>query len=148
MAPLTSGLNAEISRLEREGRQFIENESYTVLRERGSAIPVLLNEVGRAREIAFRAVGEGTGNALDLDAFDPGYTHLILWHKQSARVAGAYRLVWTQDVLPTQGIRGLYTSTLFRFAPAFFRSLGPAVELGRSFISPQFHKAYAPLLLL
>jgi hypothetical protein len=53
-----------------------------------------------------------------------------------------------QDILPGSGVRGLYTSTLFRFAPAFFRALGPAVELGRPFISPEFQKDYAPLLLL
>jgi putative hemolysin len=144
----TIELSAEISRLEREGHVVVENESYTVFRERGSAIPALMRETGRAREITFRAAGEGTGKDLDLDAFDEHYTHLLLWHKASGRVAGSYRLAWTQDVLPASGVRGLYTSTLFRFAPAFFRALGPAVELGRSFISPEFQKDYAPLLLL
>jgi putative hemolysin len=144
----TVELRAEIGRLEKEGRVAIENESYAVFRERGSAIPALMREIGRARERTFRAAGEGTGKDLDLDVFDAHYTHLILWHKESGRVAGSYRLVWTQDILPESGVRGLYTSTLFRFAPAFFQALGPAVELGRSFISPEFQKDYAPLLLL
>jgi hypothetical protein len=141
------GLGAEIERLKREGC-VAENESYAVFRARGSAIPALMREIGRAREVAFRATGEGTGKDLDLDSFDASYTQLILWHKESRCVAGSYRLAWTQDVLPASGIQGLYTSTLFRFAPEFFRALGPAVELGRSFISPEFQKDYAPLLLL
>jgi hypothetical protein len=107
-----------------------------------------MREIGRAREVTFRAAGEETGKDLDLDIFDAHYTHLILWHKPSGCVAGSYRLAWTQDILPGSGVRGLYTSTLFRFAPAFFSALGPAVELGRSFISPEFQKDYAPLLLL
>jgi putative hemolysin len=142
------GLNAEIEHLKQEGRVVVENESYAVFRARGDAIPALMREIGRARELAFRATGEGTGKDLDLDVFDASYTQLILWHKASERIAGSYRLAWTQDILPASGMRGLYTSTLFRFAPAFFRALGPAVELGRSFISPEFQKDYAPLLLL
>ena len=141
-------LSTEIRRLERNGCIVVENESYAIFRERGSAIPALLREIGRARERTFRAAGEGTGKDLDLDIFDAHYTQLVLWHKASGRIAGSYRLAWTQDILPKSGVRGLYTSTLFRFAPAFFQALGPAVELGRSFISPEFQKEYAPLLLL
>ena len=71
------GLGAEIERLKREGC-VAENESYAVWRTRGSAIPALMREIGRAREIAFRATGEGTGKDLDLDSFDASYTQLIL----------------------------------------------------------------------
>jgi putative hemolysin len=63
-------------------------------------------------------------------------------------VAGGYRLAWSEDVLTSHGIDGLYTSTLFRFEPAFFEKLGPAVELGRSFVCEEFQKDYAPLMLL
>ncbi|MBV9084100.1 MAG: hypothetical protein JOZ62_15600 [Acidobacteriaceae bacterium] len=54
----------------------------------------------------------------------------------------------TRDVLPVFGVSGLCTSTLFRFTPGFFRTLGPAVELGRSFVPAEFQKDYAPLMLL
>jgi putative hemolysin len=47
-----------------------------------------------------------------------------------------------------QGIRGIYTSTLFRYKPEFLKRLGPALELGRSFVRPEYQKSYAPLLLL
>ena len=138
---------AEISRLEREGRVVIENKSYFVFRERGSALPASCGKSARSRA-DFSRGGGGTGKEIDLDVFDSRYTHVVLWHKPNGRVAGAYRLAWTQDILSTAGPRGLYTSTLFRFDPAFFRALGPAVELGRSFISPEFQKDYSPLLLL
>jgi hypothetical protein len=48
-----------------------------------------MREIGRARELTFRAAGEGTGKDLDLDIFDAHYTHLILCHKPSGRVAGS-----------------------------------------------------------
>jgi putative hemolysin len=108
----------------------------------------MLAEIGRCRELAFREVGEGTGRSSDLDRFDSYYQHLFLWDENSRRLAGAYRLAITSDVLPRFGISGLYTSTLFRFKPAFFERLGPAVELGRSFVLPEYQKNYAPLLLL
>jgi len=73
---------------------------------------------------------------------------LFLWSKSDSRLAGAYRLAVTTDVLSRFGIDGLYTSTLFRFHPEFFRRIGPAVELGRSFVVPEYQKNYASLLLL
>jgi hypothetical protein len=73
---------------------------------------------------------------------------MFLWHKTAQRVAGAYRMAFTADVLPRSGIQGLYTSTLFKFDPRFFERIGPALELGRSFIMPAYQKNYAPLLLL
>ena len=111
-------------------------------------IPSLLREIGRCRELAFRNAGEGTEQHLDLDRFDEHYEHLFLWHKADRRLAGAYRLVVTSDVLPRFGVGGLYTSTLFRFHPDFFRRMGPALELGRSFVMPEYQKNYAALLLL
>lgn len=114
----------------------------------GEQVPNIVREIGRLRELAFRAVGEGSGQALDLDAFDDWYSHLFLWNKQKQEIAGAYRLCATPDVLPGRGIRGLYTSTLFHYKPEFFLRIGPALELGRSFIRPEYQKQFAPLLLL
>ena len=144
----TSGLAAELDRLAKAGGKVLENNTYIVLAEQGKNIPILLREIGRLRELTFRAAGEGTGKGLDLDSFDPYYTHLVLWHKQKGCITGGYRLAWTEDVLPSRGIQGLYTSGLFRFAAGFFETLGPAVELGRTFIRIEFQKDYAPLMLL
>lgn len=110
--------------------------------------PTILFELGRLRELTFRAVGEGTGRELDIDRFDEHYLHLFLWNRNTREIAGAYRLGKTDEIIPRQGISGLYTSTLFSYKPAFFDRLGPALELGRSFIRPEYQKSYGPLLLL
>lgn len=119
-----------------------------VLLARGAEIPRTLHELGRLREAAFREVGEGTGRALDLDAFDEHYLHLVLWSSTERAVVGAYRCAYTEDVLRARGRRGLYTSTLFEYEPEFFGRLGPALELGRSFVVPSRQRSFAPLMLL
>jgi putative hemolysin len=110
--------------------------------------PHLLREVGRLREVTFRQVSEGTGKSLDLDRFDHYYWHLLLWHKTRRELVGAYRAGNTAEILPAVGISGLYTSTLFRYDERLFQKLGPALELGRSFVRPEYQRQYAPLLLL
>jgi len=111
-------------------------------------IPRLLREVGRLREVTFRQVGEGTGKSLDLDRFDDYYWHLLLWHKAKRELVGAYRAGSTAEILPAFGVSGLYTSTLFRYDERLFQKLGPALEMGRSFVRPEYQRQYAPLLLL
>jgi len=111
-------------------------------------IPHILLEIGRLREMTFRAVGEGTGKAVDIDRFDHSYTHLFIWNREKKEVVGAYRLGKTDEIIRQQGVRGLYTSTLFCYKPGFFEHLGPALEMGRSFIRPEYQKSFTPLLLL
>jgi putative hemolysin len=111
-------------------------------------IPLALREIGRLREITFREAGEGTGEPVDLDRFDPHYLHLFLWNKEKREIAGAYRLGEVPKLIDRFGTRGLYTETLFRFRAGFFGQLGPALELGRSFIRAEYQRHYAPLLLL
>jgi hypothetical protein len=111
-------------------------------------IPATLHEIGRLREIAFRMVGEGTGRALDLDRFDASYLHLYLWDREARRIAGAYRLGCTDVLLAAGGPEALYTSTLFRFEKPFLDFLRPSLELGRSFVAPDYQKSIHPLGLL
>ncbi len=129
-------------------RKLCENGEFSVWIGSASELPHVLREIGRLREIAFRGAGEGTGHSRDLDRFDPHYLHLFLWNAATREVAGAYRLGPTPDILPRFGPSGLYTSTLFRFDPRLFERIGPAIELGRSFVRPEYQKQYAPLLLL
>ena len=125
-----------------------ENEEFAVYLARADAIPNTLREIGRLRELTFRGAGEGAGDALDLDRFDPHYLHLFLWSKAAREVAGAYRLGPTAELLPRFGVPGLYSSTLFHLNPELFERIGPALEMGRSFVRPEYQKQYAPLLLL
>lgn len=110
--------------------------------------PVVLREIGRLRELTFRAVGEGTGKALDLDRFDAHYHHLFVLNTVRGEIAGAYRLGRTDRIMTWFGRDGLYTSTLFRYGDDLLKELGPALELGRSFVQPAYQKSYSPLLLL
>jgi len=130
------------------GAELEENRDFKVFVADAARVPDTMAEIGRQRELAFREVGEGTGNELDLDRFDAHYKQLVLWHKQDAQVAGGYRFANTHEVLRTRGPQGLYTTTLFWIDPAFFAHLGPALELGRSFIRRDYQRQFAPLLLM
>lgn len=110
--------------------------------------PALMQELGRLRETAFRAVGEGTGRAQDLDEFDVTYKHLILWNTTKGEIAGAYRLGISDEIVTRHGLAGLYTSTLFDLTPQFLKAFGPTIELGRSFVRPEYQRGFSPLLLL
>lgn len=102
---------------------------------RGTAV---LREIGRLREIAFRAVGEGSGARRDIDRFDPHYEHIVLWDDHDLEVVGAYRLVHAGHALARHGPGALYTGTLFEFGPAMDALWPQACELGRSFVQPRY----------
>ncbi len=111
-------------------------------------VPWTLRELGRLREITFRAVGEGTGGHTDIDRYDRDYVHLIAWHRARSEVVGAYRIGHVDRIVAARGKRGLYTHSLFAYGDRFVRSLGPALELGRSFVSIPYQKDFGALLLL
>jgi putative hemolysin len=129
-------------------RTLAEGGGFRSILFRAEEAPATMREVGRQREIAFRAVGEGTGRKLDLDLFDEHYLHLILWQDEQAEIGGAYRLGPTDEILERHGPRGLYTTTLFRMPPALLAQLDPALELGRSFVIAQHQRSFQPLLML
>lgn len=127
---------------------LVESGDLTVYYGRAEQMPNLLQEIGRLREITFREVQEGTGQAIDLDRFDAHYLHLFLWNRQNREVVGAYRLGRTDRILKALGSAGLYTATLFDYQAQFLREINPALELGRSFIRVEYQKNYSALLLL
>ncbi|WP_413738898.1 lysophospholipid acyltransferase family protein [Sodalis sp. RH21] len=98
----------------------------------------ILRELGRLREIAFRAVGEGSGRRRDLDGYDDSYYHLVLWDPQALEIVGAYRFI------PTAGHAGcyrqdsIYSQSLFHYGQQMDAILGQGIELGRSFIQPAY----------
>jgi putative hemolysin len=125
-----------------------DTREFSVYLAEARQIPFALQEIGRLREITFRAAGEGTGQPVDLDRFDPYYLHLFLWNKEKREIVGGYRMGEVPRILARFGQKGLYTDSLFRFKWGFFGRIGPSLELGRSFIRPEYQRAYAPLLLL
>ncbi|MDK9701059.1 MAG: lysophospholipid acyltransferase family protein [bacterium] len=146
--PITNDILAlEIDRLPRE-RSLVSVREFDVFYAQANEIPYVLGEIGRLREVTFRMVGEGTGNSVDLDDFDQSYTHLFVWNREKQEIVGAYRLGLTDRILMESGKQGLYTATLFRFHPALFSQLSPALELGRSFVRVEYQRVSLALALL
>lgn len=98
----------------------------------------VLREIGRLRELTFRAVGEGTGKRLDVDPYDAWYEHIVLWDAQATRIAGAYRIARGAPLLAAHGLKGLYTASLFRYADDALPRIAEGMELGRSFVAPEY----------
>jgi putative hemolysin len=146
-APPSADLRREIEGLPPE-RRLLENAPYSVWLTTRAATPRLVEEIGRLRELTFRQVGEGTGRATDLDPFDDYYQHLLAWNDGTGEVVGAYRLGQTDAVGPRYRASGLYTHTLFRLGEGFLDEVGPALELGRSFVRHEYQREFAPLMLL
>lgn len=122
-----------------------ELEVYCAPAER---VPNVLQEIGRLREITFREVGEGTGLSIDLDDYDNDYLHLFIWNREKQEIAGAYRLGLVDKLVEKNGVRGLYSRSLFHYKKEFIESIGPAIEMGRSFIVSEYQRSLTSLLLL
>jgi len=131
-----------------QAQRLLQEGSLEVYLAQAGQIPEVLQEIGRLREKTFRAVGEGTGYATDIDLFDAYYEHLFVWHRERSEIVGAYRLARTDVVRRRGGEQSLYTHRLFRYSAAFLDSLGPAMELGRSFVRQEYQRSHSALLLL
>jgi putative hemolysin len=129
-------------------QRLFDSADYAVFYAKAWQMPRLMNEIGRLRELTFRAVGEGTGKALDVDVFDTYYEQLFVWHKTNREIVGAYRLGKTDDILRAFGKQGLYTHTLFKLKKSLFQKMSPALELGRSFVRPEYQRTPFALFLL
>ena len=107
--------------------------------------PNVVREIGRLREITFRAAGGGTGMALDLDDFDTSekcYDQLILWSPEDEEIVGGYRFILCGGVLDDTKNIPLSTSNYFNFTYQFIENYLPnTIELGRSWIQPNFQPA-------
>jgi putative hemolysin len=142
-----STISAEIAQLP-GASCLVEGGAFQVFLAEAHRVPAALGEIGRLRELTYRAVGEGTGRQRDLDSFDDRYLHLFCWDRQRRRIVGAYRIGQTDRIMATAGVDGLYTRTLFRYDERLIARLSPALELGRSFVRAEYQKHYTALLLL
>ena len=98
----------------------------------------VISEIGRLRELSFRAVGEGSMKRRDLDMYDRYYRHIVLWDAAESEIVGAYRIAEVKPILRKLGKSGLYTNTLFELHASFMPVLEQSIELGRSFIQPKY----------
>lgn len=130
-------LKRAIEACERLGQTPDGKQIYLYQRGKQPQAPIL-RELGRLREIAFRAVGEGTGQRRDLDRYDDDYLHLLLWDPGALEIVGAYRLIPTAPLLQQKGVDGLYSHSLFAYGAGMDEILAQGIELGRSFIQPAY----------
>lgn len=140
---------AEIEALKKtEGKMLFHNGNYEVYFTKSDVMPYLMREIGRQREITFRAEGEGTNMPFDIDEYDAYYYHLILWDKEKQKLVGAYRMALGAEVMQKCGVSGFYISSLFDFdseIQPFFRKV---IEMGRAYIIKEYQQKPLPLFLL
>jgi len=139
-----------------ETQQLARSGAFTVFWTEARQAPRLLDRIAVERELAFRAVGEGTGRDRDRDTFDDRYLHLCAWDHTRHELVGSYRLALLDasasapcrkaGAVPSLDM--LYTSTLFHFDRQLADRLSPAMELGRAFIRAPYQKHHAALMAL
>ncbi|GAA0353128.1 lysophospholipid acyltransferase family protein [Bowmanella denitrificans] len=98
----------------------------------------ILREVGRLREVAFRAVGEGSNKRRDIDQYDSHYYHLLLWDNEELEIVGAYRFGDAKQLTADKDGPGLYSASLFDYGQDMDKYFEQGLELGRSFVQPKY----------
>lgn len=118
------------------------NASNQIYIFKGDEKPHLMAEVGRLRELTFRAAGGGTGKSIDVDEFDSGpysYSQLIVWDPAENQLVGGYRFVMVPDTMDSEGQFHLSTSEIFQYTELLKSRYFPfSIELGRSFVQPEY----------
>jgi putative hemolysin len=111
-------------------------------------MPNTVNEIARLREMVFREHNEGSGEPLDTDHFDATYTHLFVMKQDTGQIIGAYRMGQTDKLLADGNLKNLYLHRMFDFGPDFVNRQHPCLELGRSFLIPEYQRSFQGLFLL
>lgn len=138
----------EVETCRKLDKRLLESKNYEVFLAKKEIIPNILKEIGRLREITFRAIGEGTNNPIDLDEFDDYYYHMFLWDNDAKKIAGAYRMGMGCEIYEQYGINGFYLQDLFRFEPELHTMMSQSIEMGRAFIIKEYQQRPMPLFLL
>ena len=138
----------EVAQLRNNDRRLLQSKNYEVFLAPALELKNILHEIGRLREITFRAIGEGTNESIDLDQFDHYYHHMFLWDAQTNQIAGAYRMGLGEQIFKAHGIEGFYLQQLFRFEPELHNMMGTSIEMGRAFIIKAYQQKPMPLFLL
>lgn len=145
--PSVESMRAELDSIRRDYLLFDYGE-FSLYCVPSGVIPNVMQEIGRMREITFRAIGEGTFKEIDVDKFDGFYHQMFLWDNKEEAIVGAYRVGFGDEIMPAHGIEGFYTNTLFRYAPDMASVLEKTIELGRSFIAKEYQRKPNSLMLL
>ena len=150
--PVVAEVVAEVLREEVKGIAedclLFRMKTYEVYCAPSFRVPNVLNEIGRLREITFRAVGEGTNRGIDLDEYDLYYYHLFIWDTEASRIVGAYRVGKGKEIIDRYGMKGFYIHSLFKMRKEMLPILYESIELGRSFVAEAYQRKPLPLFLL
>ncbi len=141
-------IQGEIEKLREKDCRLLQSKNYEVFLAQKKDMPFILNEIGRQRELTFRAIGEGTNKSIDLDRFDDYYHHLFLWDDDDKCIVGAYRMGLGSHIFPQYGIDGFYLQDLFGFEPELYRMMSQSIEMGRAYIVKEYQQKPMPLFLL
>ncbi len=139
---------AEVDALRETNSRLLQSKNYEVFFASAKDIPNIIHEIGRLREITFRAIGEGTNKETDLDKFDNYYHHLLLWDAVAEKLVGAYRMGLGKEIYKKHGIKGFYVQSLFRIEPELHQMMDNTIEMGRAFIIDEYQQKPMPLFLL
>lgn len=129
-----------------EHQCLVKYKSLSTYWLRGVQAPSVVQEIRRLREKCFRLMDEGSGKPMDGDELDFNYLHLLIFDQDTQQIVGAYRMGPT-DELKEQGIP-VYLSAMFKFSGDFVNQRTPCLEMGRSFIIPEYQKSFHGLLML
>ncbi|MBC7557383.1 MAG: lysophospholipid acyltransferase family protein [Chryseobacterium sp.] len=138
----------DVKKLKEKDKMLFSNGNYEIYFAKYEDIPFIMREIGRQRELTFRAIGEGSNLPFDLDKYDQYYRHLFLWDNAEQKLVGAYRMGLGSEIMKKYGVDGFYTSSLFEFdleLQPFFRKV---IEMGRAYISKEYQRKPLPLFLL
>jgi hypothetical protein len=151
MKPIRSAIPIELLKAELNPNRFLRetrkggNEIYVVNCHNS---PNVLQEIGRLREVTFRAAGGGTGESIDLDEYDLGefaYEQLIVWSVEDQEIIGGYRFKKCAEAIDSKQVIHLSTTHYFDFNPTFVSDYLPkTIELGRSWVQPNFQPMVNP----
>lgn len=105
--------------------------------------PVLMQEVGRLRELTFRNAGGGTGRELDVDDYDfsekAPHQQLIVWDPDNREIIGGYRFLIHDSRIKATDPADMASASFFNFSEDFNTKYLPyLMELGRSFVQPEY----------
>ena len=151
MEEIIAPINKEILKAEltEDKRLRVTNKSHNeiyVITYQDS--PNVMKEIGRLREIAFRAAGGGTGKSMDIDEYDimeNPYKQLVVWNPEAEEILGGYRyLLGDEAQFDEHGKPLLATAHMFNFSETFLKEYLPyTVELGRSFVTLEYQSTRA-----
>lgn len=149
MREITQAINPELIALELKQigvfkpTNKADNEIYIF---NSKQAPNTLREIGRLREISFREAGGGSGKDCDLDKYDymdDICKQLIVWNPERKEIIGGYRFIKGIDSRQKDNDELMLTSShLFNYSDTFRNEyLDKTIELGRSFVRPEYQSA-------